>query len=496
VTSRILGLDRFQTLTTLCDGILIDPDAPEALLDAPALHVVSSHPALIRTQLHEPDGVAARARNLARHIRNVMMPGGRIGLETGRRYDVLLIGGLVSAAHLDSESDFYFGGLQAHLSIAGLSSLLLLRNQTGVPTRGLVGHAHREGEQGRRLLPDILSARDEMSFIRKAGAARSASRARLGRVADRALRRNLADDISSPSTTGNLRLEVLVRRACAAVEPTAVITMFEGHAWERCVFRAASEHNPAIVRVGYQHTILRKHAHGIHRSLGHGRDPDVVLCMGPTACADLAENSSFEDTRFCVFGTHRMQRDPGATVRAPGDTCLVVPEGLQDEASTLFRMAIEAARLSPETRFIFRCHPVLPYDRLIGLPAEDQLPPGVEVSRLPSIEDDFDRSSSILYRGSSSVVYGILSGLRPFYLEMPHELTLDPLHALATWRERVYDAQSFLDALDADRREPEADRAQGWDAARGFCANMSVAERAEGLSDLIERVRRVRHVRN
>ncbi|MDG2240287.1 MAG: hypothetical protein P8L30_08790 [Longimicrobiales bacterium] len=489
MTSNMLGLDRFEALTTLCDGILIDPDAPEALLDAPALHVVSSHPALIRTQLHEPDGVAARARNLARHIRNVLKPGGRIGLETGRRYDMLLIGGVVSAAHLDAEADFYFGGLQAHLFSAGLSSLLLLRNQTGLPTRTLAGRGHRGGEQGRQLLPDALSAREEMSFIRKAVAARGASRARLERVGDRVLRRNLADDISSPSTTGNLRLEALVRRACAAVEPAAVITMFEGHAWERCVFRAASEHSPEIVRVGYQHTIVRKHAHGIRRSLGHGMDPDVVLCMGPTTCTDLAENSSFEDTRFCVFGTHRMQRDPGATVRAPGDTCLVVPEGLQDEASSLFRMAMEAARLSPETRFIFRCHPVLPYDSLIGLPAEDQLPPGVELSRVPNIEDDFDRSSSILYRGSSSVVYGILSGLRPFYLEMPDELTLDPLHALATWRERVFDAQSFLDALAADRREPEADRAQGWDVARGFCANMSVAERAEGLSDLIERVR-------
>lgn len=492
-TSR---LAEFEALTAACDRFLLDAAAPAPLLDVPALHVVSSHPAVIRTQLHGPDGAAEQARHLARHLRNVVKPDAWSELEIDRPYDVVLIGGLVSPKHLDSETDFYFGRLQEYLASAGLSSLLLLRNQTGTPSREFRSLVRRDGSRGRRLLPEVLSAQDELGFIRMAWAARSSSRGRLDEVADSRLRRNIAAEMVSPSTTGNLRLEAIVRRICARVSPSAVVTMFEGHAWERCVYRGAAAHDPGIMRVGYQHTILRKHAHGIRRGLGNKLDPDLVLCTGPATCQDLASNSTLEGSAFRVFGTHRMRADPGGEVKPPGDTCLVLPEGLQDEAAALFGMALKVARVSPETRFIFRCHPVLPYSRLLGLPGEGQLPPNVEVSTRPTIEDDFERSSTILYRGSSAVIYGILSGLRPFYLELPDELTLDPIYVLDEWRERICDAGALLEALERDRHQVGPGREAAWRAARDFCAKTSVAERPEGLADLIDRVKRAEDVRN
>lgn len=496
MSSPLLRPSDFEALTDICDGFLLDPAAPAALLATPSMHVVSSHPVLIRLQCRDPDGLVASAAQMARHLRNVLQRARPKALAIDRLYDVILVGGLVSAQHLEGDSDFYFGGIQKYLTDAGLSSLLMLRNQTGLSTSGLRDRARRDGERGRLLLPDVLSAAEELALIRIARAALRASKGRLRQVQDDTLRANLTADIASPSTTGNLRLESLVRQACRIARPTAVVTMLEGHAWERCVYRAARARDPKTIRVGYQHTIIRKHAHGIRRGLGTEKDPDLVLCMGPASCRDLSENSTIRDAAFHVFGTPRMQRDPGGNARDPDGTCLILPEGLQDEAHLLFSTAISAARMAPDLRFLFRCHPIMPYHRIEGLPSPDQFPPNVRLSTRTAIEDDFERASTILYRGSSAVVYGILSGLRPFYLEVPNELTLDPIHALREWRERVSGATDLIEALATDSREAKEDREAAWAVARGFCANMSVAERPEGLASLVERIERARHVRN
>ena len=478
----------FESLAATCDGLLRLPGAPPGVLAAPVLHVVSSHPALLRTQLElKPSGTA----ELARHLRNVLVPGGGEPLPMAA-CDVLLVGGLVDPTHLGRDADFYFGHLQEMLESEGLTSLLLLRNQSGAPTRPLRSVARRRGGRARMLLPDRASAVEELRYWKEARRARSHLRAELEGVADGELRDRIRAGLSSASTTANLRLEAQVREVVRTLRPSIVIVMWEGHAWERCVFRGARQARPDIHTVGYQHTILRKHVHAMRRSLP-GVDPERILSMGEATRADLAGRAEFA-AEYTIFGTHR--RQPGAAPGpcAPTGPCLVIPEGLEKEAAFLFGACIDLARANPTLEFIFRSHPVLPYDRVPGLAA---LPDNVSLSDGRSIEEDFARCGSVIYRGSSAVIYAMLSGLRPYYFGRPNELTLDPVHALDAWREILLDPADFPRALRADQEHADEDRRRReWERARDFCLSMALEERPEAAAVLAREARKRTDVRH
>lgn len=118
---------------------------------------------------------------------------------------------------------------------------------------------------------------------------------------------------------------------------------------------------------------------------------------------------------------------------------LVVPEsGIMRESKLLFQFAMRSARALPDHRFIFRCHPIMPFRRLRphlqGAPEEC---PNIEVSETASFTDDCSRSSVVLYRASSSVLYAVLHGLKPIYLHDERHQHGDPLFELTSWRERV-----------------------------------------------------------
>jgi len=112
---------------------------------------------------------------------------------------------------------------------------------------------------------------------------------------------------------------------------------------------------------------------------------------------------------------------------------------------TLFGFAMKLAPLMPDYRFVFRCHPALPFERVrshLGLEKET-LPGNIEVSISKEICDDFNRASCVLYRGSSAVFYAILKGLKPFYLQNGGEDIIDPIFKLNAWRESVDSPESF-----------------------------------------------------
>jgi hypothetical protein len=129
-------------------------------------------------------------------------------------------------------------------------------------------------------------------------------------------------------------------------------------------------------------------------------------------------------------------------------TFLVLPEGIGSECIYLFEFALECARRLPEARFIFRTHPVLPFERLEpNIRGYYPVPDNVEVSRGRPIEDDFARATYLLYRGSSTVIYAVLAGLKPFYIVRPDEIDLDPLYELAEWREHVHSVDDRYTSL-------------------------------------------------
>lgn len=136
-----------------------------------------------------------------------------------------------------------------------------------------------------------------------------------------------------------------------------------------------------------------------------------------------------------------------------------MPEGYLMEYKTLFNFALLCAKVAPQINFIFRVHPILAFD---SLKKKDKrfrdLPKNVELSKT-TLEHDFARSRWLLYRGSTAVVQATLFGLRPIYLELPGELTVDPLYELKDWRLVIKTPEEFIQAVERYRHDNDLQEA-------------------------------------
>ena len=389
--------------------------------------------------------------------------------------DVIIVSWLVNVDHLERIDDFYFGDLQSILADRGLSSVLVLRNQTGYPTSRLLDRAKRDRPFSRMILPDITSFTEELGFIRRCLMARHQLRQvemEASSFIDRQVVRNARKLVVSNGVVANLKLHEQISHLCRRVRPSVVITLYEGHAWERCVWHGARTGIFPVLCVGYQHTVLRKHSHAIKRSLGSDKryDPDLILTLGDVTRGILESSRALRDVRVLAFGTHR--RNPGtATNDKPhlSPTFLVLPEGIESECIFLFNFALECARRLPSASFIFRTHPVLPFERIESkLGGVRSSLSNVEISRNTPIEDDFTRAGYILYRGSSTVLYGILAGLKPFYVSRDREMSIDPLEGMTGWREHVQSVEDLVEKYTSHRVTGEYN-VEEWQQAQTFC---------------------------
>ena len=519
--------EQYYRIARACDSLLRHPDATLEWVAIPWLHLLNEHPVYL-SKYAGLDGaltaqgwftgarcVVGRAvsrgytsayraaglvKNLSRAVRESTEQkkkfnetGNTSGAGSGiRTADVVIVSHLVNVDHLDQADDFYFGSLQRLLADRGVTSHLLLRNQTHRRTSELVEQARRDGPCARDILSDVATVREELSFLKRC----VITRRQLHQVAlgassslGQQVARRAGDTAVSGEVLANLRLYSQIKEICRRLRPSIVIALYEGHAWERCVFHAARTAGDPILCVGYQHTILRAHSHAVKRSLGHGSlyDPDVILTLGEVTRNILEASEDLRNVRIVTFGTHR--REEGhAPRRKPNRTpvFLVLPEGIESECIYLFRYALECARCLPHARFILRTHPVLPFEKLGSKLKEFQSVPGnIEISRGTPIEEDFERAGYMLYRGSSTAIYGILAGLKPFYVVRPDEMSIDPLGGLAHWREHVVSVDDLMERFAADQEADGEQGVQDWRKACDFCNKYTQPITPAGIDTLV-----------
>lgn len=485
--------DEYLAIAGACDRILRE-EAGGDRLAVTRLHPVSEHPvhtADFESLAAELRGAAASAGGASRVRRTLSLARGALRPLVGARgfageidavaaapVDVLIVSWLVNTAHVPNAADFYFGDLQQRLAQRALRSLLVLRNQTPARWGALHGAVFRDGASARVLLPDTTGLAEEIGFLRRCAAVRDGLADAAGPRApgDMPVARYASAGALTTPVVENLRLEAQLDRLCAATRPRLVITLYEGHAWERVVFRAA--HRAGAVAAGYQHTIIREHAHPIRRTIGApgACDPDVILALGDATRDMLARAPGLDGVPVIVWGSHR--RDAVVRAEAPkaGTTVLVLPEGIEAEARYLCEAAFAAATRLPGCSFILRMHPVFPFERIGGdlgpRPANVSLSTG-------SFEDDLRRAAVCLYRGSSTALYAILAGLRPLYLRVPGAADIDPLYALSAWRTHAHSIDTLVSQLQHSTANPD-----DWRTAAEYCDRYTRALSDDALREL------------
>ncbi|MDP3722479.1 MAG: hypothetical protein Q8R91_03155 [Candidatus Omnitrophota bacterium] len=374
---------------------------------------------------------------------------------------------------LHRTEDFYYGTLPQQLEARGISCLVLCGD-----TRERLDTAFAKTLLRRptiRTVPEQLLVPIWAPLV--TAVRQFATAVALRRLAQRAEQPSLARvaaaaclDSLQPITVRNILHFSIARKAVKTWGAKVFVTLYEGQPWEKPAWHGAKAAEATCVTVGYQHTVIMPHSLSLlspNRNSWERSTPDVVLCLGEIPLQMMASGHQPLGSRLVSFGTFRRSDHHAPAAPSPQfqrRTVLVVPEtGVIREAKLLFNFAMQAASLATDHRFILRCHPAMPFHRLRPhLAGEPSALPNMEVSDRPSIGEDFARSSVVLYRGSSAVLYAVLHGLKPIYLQDADYPDVDPLFEVTGWRERVDSPEAMSEALQQYLTVDEAQAMQQW----------------------------------
>lgn len=391
--------------------------------------------------------------------------------------DLLVKSWCFGSAGSNGAGDFYYGTLGQLLQKKGVRSLFLLGDARGRMSATLI----RQLLKGTHLavVPEPLLLPPSTPFL-------AAWRQLRGAFAIRRLITKTRDPqlaavcrcacfqgVQPAALRHGLYFDIALH-AVARWKPKALVTLYEGQPWEKLAWHGAKAARPECRIVGYQHTVIMPHALSLlapNRPSWEMSVPEAVLCLGETTRRMLSAGHEPFGTRLFSFGSFRHEnglsprRRPQPGVR----TTLVLPVGVLNEAVVLFHSALELARAMPAQRFLFRCHPVLPFEEVRPHLGEDpKRYSNVEVSREKEAVRDFTRSSSVLYHGSSAVLYAVLHGLKPLYWVTPQLPDTDPLFELQDWRVRVGGGQEAAQILTDYAALSEEEAHRQWFPARSY----------------------------
>lgn len=372
-------------------------------------------------------------------------------------------------------SDFYFGDLQQRLAGRGFRMLLLCGDGTGGKwLRFAKGQA---ATSGLCRMPELALVHP-LAPLRMAGMQlwTSCSLLYRGRELSTPLARRISRLASrsclSQETTLNGLMFWVGSAAARRWQPKAFLTLYEGHAWEACLRLGVKSADGSCRTVGYQHTMVFRESLALTASSGGVENrsvPDVVLGLGEAPLELMRAGHARSRTRMVRFGSFRYHAS-GVLRPANPDrrTILVTPEGIPSEVQILLTFAVACAKRLPSYTFVLRCHPQVPIAKALALVPEDLTrQPNVILSERRSIEEEFARASILLYRGSSSVMYGILHGLLPVYLH--HGASdRDPLYTLQAWRRRCASVDACVQILREHEQASGEQLAEEWAAAAAY----------------------------
>jgi hypothetical protein len=373
-----------------------------------------------------------------------------------------------------ADRDFYYGDLQSRLARRKVRTLMLYGDANDTDWQNFARSYTSVGQNCR--LSELCLAPIHAPVAISLSQLVTSLRLRLApsRSADPQFRRvetQAALDCLMPRVTQESLLYDIAKTSMHYWKPRALVTLYEGHAWEKCVWWAAKTENPHCRTVGYQHTVLFPEALSVLNpviDIPERSVPDVVLALGERT-RDLLEKGH-TGVKVIRFGSFRHQEAPSARTCDPSRrTILVLPEGIATETETLFRFAYECARLLPGYKFVLRAHPQWPSAKAllrIDVPVVEQQ--NIEISTRASIDEDFQRASVFLYRGSSSSLYGILKGLLAVFVRQPNMLDSDPVYEMRTWRKICSTPSQLVTVLQEYESQSDAERQLEWLPAREY----------------------------
>jgi hypothetical protein len=300
-------------------------------------------------------------------------------------------------------------------------------------------------------------------------------------------------DCLNPAVTQDSLYYYIAKRCVQQWKPTAFITLYEGHGWEKIAWRGVKAAQTSCKTVGYQHTVLFPETLSMLTPSPvpvAEAVPDIVLALGEHTRELLDASHRPFRSHVIRFGTFRHRGPAAANVADPERrTVLVLPEGIPSETEILFRFAYLCAQKLPDHTFVLRAHPQWPAAKALDTLKEPiRSQSNIIISDNTRIDDDFQRSSAILYRGSSSVLYAILNGLLPIRVRFGGILDSDPVYKLDFWRRVCGDPDDFAYLMKTFENQTSENRQAEWRKALQYVNDYLVSVDDASIQSVVDAV--------
>jgi hypothetical protein len=277
-------------------------------------------------------------------------------------------------------------------------------------------------------------------------------------------------------------------------DPQGFITLYEGNSWEKCLRRGIKSASKSCITVGYQHTAIFPYNLTLLKPNPDPLSfcvPEVVACLGEQTKRMLEVSHVRLGSSLINFGSFRFGPTEYShkSPRQKNKAFLVVPEGTLMESKLLFNYAIQVAISLTDYYFIFRCHPIFSFSQIRPhLDNNMEIIQNIEISDNHNMFDDIARSSILLYRSSSIVLYAILNGLKPFYFCDDHNHHVDPLFELNGWREHVTSVEEMEKVLQRYEGLTELQLSESWRKAADYVSKYIQPVEDTSIDALLKRL--------
>ena len=464
---------QYLDICQACDSVLLEASSNNERVATHWLHVIREHPAFLNAYedlvLTRPvyKSVFLRCLRILRNAVSLCLILWK-GLRTSNYYwcssghlpkcaDIVIVSHIVNVSHAGKNNDFYFGELPDRLARSGKSVIVVIINHTD-SDGAILAASWRKSAVPRVVLGHNVGFGEELILRRKLKKEswklfQLARRERRGLI--RAVYKRAALEVLSGASIGNLRRSFQIGALLNNCKAKSIMVTYEGHVWERLTFSVARETSPGIRCHGYAHGAIFRLQHAIRRNRSKKYNPDHIFTSGSVAKDQLRAVDALRDIGISVLGSARkLQIKPevlsGIIDSAERPACLVIPDGLITECRVMFAFSLECARSMPEIDFIWRVHPAIDFKTVFsGVKMFRTLPPNIYLSS-NDVDSDIYKSKWALYRGSTLIIQAVANGLRPIYLSLQNELTLDPLYELKNGKAIVTDVQDFQQVVVAD----------------------------------------------
>ncbi len=332
--------------------------------------------------------------------------------------DNLFISHIVSNDNFNPQQDFYFNDIPVRLNKLGYSYHYIYFNHSN--------YIQKNSENTLSLFPTRLFFWQETRLILNALV--ESSQLLYKCFTSQGLKRRIlfcaAVNCLSINTISNLRINYYFKLVLKNSKIKNVFITFEGHAWERLIIINCKINK--IKLFAYQHSLLFHLQNSIFINFKSKFKPDFIFTTGLYSNT-IFNNFGNDEIKIINLGTNRTNEIGSLeNITSNKFNILVIPEGIDEECHILFNFCLKLLNINKNINFIWRFHPISNIEFFIKKFNVSKID-NITISK-GSFENDISLSNYVLYRGSTAIIKCVNFGLRPIYLKIKNEISIDPLH--------------------------------------------------------------------